>query len=59
MRIFNCWCHKTSPIRLLQQGNGSVIYECLQCHGCITICLDKGEEWKERSSNEKRSDTNN
>jgi len=52
MKFNNCWCRKSSPIRFLQEGNGSMIYECIICHGSITVYLDIGEEWKERSSNE-------
>lgn len=50
VKISNCWCRKSSPIRLLQQSENAIMYECLQCHGSIIVCLDVGEVWKERSS---------
>lgn len=50
MKVFNCWCRKCSPVRLLQEGNGSIIFECLQCHGSVTVILDPGEVWEERRS---------
>ena len=52
MKIYNCWCGKASPIQLLNKSENAVIYECLQCKGTITVILERGEEWKERSCNE-------
>ena len=52
MKIGNCWCKRSSPIRLIEYTDFIVIYECLECHGSITVCLETGEEWKERSSSE-------
>jgi hypothetical protein len=49
MRVFNCWCKKSSPVRLVQQSNNALMWECLMCHGTVTVILEPGEEWKEKS----------
>jgi predicted SprT family Zn-dependent metalloprotease len=50
MKIFNCWCKKASPIQLIHKDVNMVVYMCLKCKGTITINLDPGEIWEERSS---------
>jgi hypothetical protein len=52
MKVENCWCRKASPIRLIKQDKYVVVYQCLMCNGTITVYLNYGEEWKERSSGE-------
>lgn len=52
MKVFNCWCKKTSPVRLIQRSSNAVIYECLMCRGTVSVILEVGEEWKEISCDE-------
>jgi len=44
MKVYNCWCKKASPIRLVQESHTAITYECLQCHGTITVILEQGGE---------------
>lgn len=52
MRIENCWCGKSSPIRFVREDRYQVVWECLMCLGTVTVYLNPGEAWEERSSNE-------
>jgi len=49
MKVYNCWCRKSSPVRKVQESSNAITYECLMCLGTVTIILDPGEVWKERS----------
>ena len=53
MRVDQCWCRRSSPIIFLgKQDIYTLVWECLSCHGTITVHLNYGEEWKERSCND-------
>lgn len=46
MKVYNCWCKKASPIRLVHETHTAITYECLMCHGTITVILEQdGEQW--------------